>query len=130
MPPDLRSEIERILEQGPSEAKAAIDASIERARELLVAQSGNDAERSESPAPSEPHWISLEQAAPIRGVTRQTMSVGTVYRPCQPDEASPFSDRLSDRVRERSVSAHVANPGERDRGRHADICRTSQLDDS
>jgi len=33
--PDLRAEIERILAEGAAAAKAAIDASVERARELL-----------------------------------------------------------------------------------------------
>lgn len=71
---DVRAEIERVLEQGAAQAKAAIDASIERARELLLTQD-RDLEAPAEAAPVPPKWLSLEQAAPIRGVTRQTMAI-------------------------------------------------------
>lgn len=67
-PIDLRAEIERILAEGAAAAKAAIDASVERARTLLAEQSGPDL--SASPIPD---WITLGQAAGIRHCTEQTM---------------------------------------------------------
>lgn len=64
---DLRAELERILAEGAAAAKAAIDASVERARALLVTGAVT--------VDQEPRWTTLERAAALRGVTRETMAI-------------------------------------------------------
>ena len=72
--PNIRAEMERVLAEGATRAKAEIDRAALLALEIALC-AGREHDNDMAPQPDQPKWISLEQAAPIRGVTRQTMAL-------------------------------------------------------
>lgn len=64
--PDIRAELAEVFAQ----ARADIDAAERRALALLEARDGGSSDL----AADTPKWISLDQGAAIRGVSRETMA--------------------------------------------------------